>query len=181
MKSLTSAICLGVFLVLPSAAAAQSVFISEILVGNDRSYCDSFGDDPDWIELFNPSDTAVNLGGWYLTDDPKEIPHRWMFPPDVVIQPHSYLLVFVKNKKVENRTRTDGKNLHISNFRLDARKGEVIALLSSKDVEVHRIRFGKQSRDVSLGTSDRSEPAVPQKWPTPGAPNNGPKPPNRCP
>ena len=34
-----------------STAEAQTVFISELLVGNDRSLCDSFGDDPDWVEL----------------------------------------------------------------------------------------------------------------------------------
>jgi hypothetical protein len=176
VKPLITIVCLGVLLMLPSLAASQSVFISEILVGNDRGYCDSFGDDPDWIELFNPSDKPVDLSGWALTDDPGESLQRWLFPKGTVLAPRSYLVVFVRNKKARDSTP---KELH-ANFRLDARVGEVIVLLNPSKVEVHRIRFGVQARDVSLGTSDRLEPATPQKWPTPGVANGSPRPPSRC-
>ena len=177
VKPLITIACLGSLLMLPSAAAAQSVFISEILVGNDRGYCDSFGDDPDWIELFNPSDKAVDLGGWSLTDDPEESPQRWQFPQGTSLAPRAYLIVFVRNKRARESTP---KELHINTFRMNAKVGEVIVLKNSRNVEVHRIRFGAQKRDVSLGTTGRLEPATPQKWPTPGAPNDGPRPPSRC-
>ena len=180
MRFLRSATFLVVILTLPSIAASQSVFISEILVGNERVYCDSFGDDPDWIELFNPTSAPVNMGGWTLTDGHPKMPlqHKWQFPSDVVIQPQGYLIVFVMNKIAAHR---DGKELHITTFRLNAKEGEIIALLNPDGVQKHRIRFGKQNRNVSLGTSNNLEPAVPQKWPTPGLPNDAPRPPSRCP
>ena len=162
-----------------SCAAAQSVFISELMVGNDRAYCDSFGDDPDWIELYNPTDVAIDVGGWFLTDRPQALPKQWTFPPDTAIQPKGYLVVFFENKNPANRKRTDGKDFH-TNFRLNVKLGEVVALLNAKGVEIHRVRFGPQSRDISLGTSDRYEPHLQQKWPTPGVANDSAKPPSRC-
>jgi hypothetical protein len=167
-------------LVCASSAEAQSVFISELMVGQDRSYCDSFGDDPDWIELHNPTAAPIDVGGWFLTDRPQAKPKQWTFPPNTVIPAKGYLVVFFENKNPAHRKRTDTKDLH-TNFRLDIKLGEAVALLNAKSVEVHRIRFGPQGRDVSLGTSDRLEPFVPQKWPTPGLPNDAPKPPSRCP
>jgi hypothetical protein len=177
VKPLKTIVGLGFLLALPCAAAAQqTVFISEVLVGNDKVYCDSFGDDPDWIELYNPTDKPINLGGWSLTDDPGERPQRWQFPASAVIAPRGYLVVFARNRKNRGAGTQD---LHTT-FRLDAKVGEVVALSNPSKVEVHRIRFGKQSRDVSLGTSDRLEPATPLKWPTPGAANDSARPPSRC-
>jgi len=162
-----------------SAAPAQSVFISELMVGNDRSYCDSFGDDPDWIEIHNPSDAAVDLGGWALTDQLKRNPSRWTIPPNAIIDPRGYLVIFLASKNASNAKRPDAKDLH-TNFRLSV-NGDLVALRNPKGVEVHRVRFGKQERDASIGTSDRYEPFVPLRWPTPGLPNDAPKPPSRCP
>jgi hypothetical protein len=160
-------------------AAAQTVFISELMVGNDRSYCDSFGDDPDWIEFYNPTAAAIDMSGWFLSDRPQASPKEWTFPPNTVIQPKGYLVVFFENRNPANRKRTDGRDLHTS-FRLNVKTGEVVALLNAKLVEIHRVRFPPQARDVSLGTSDRLEPHVVQDHPTPGLPNDAPRPPSRC-
>ena len=39
--------------------------------------CD--GDYPDWIEIYNTADSAVDLNGFALSDDPEE-PFKWVFP-----------------------------------------------------------------------------------------------------
>ena len=177
---MTRLILTAVVLVLSaSAASAQSVFISELMVGDDKTYCDSFGDDPDWLEIHNPSDVPVNLAGWTLTDRPSKSVSKWTFPPDTIVRPGGYLVVFFENRNVANRTRKDGNDIH-TNFRLNAVKGEVIVLVNPKQVEVHRVRFGPQQRNVSIGTSDPDRPLVPQKWPTPGVANDAPQPPSRC-
>jgi hypothetical protein len=177
MKHLILTACAFLFTVM--TAGAQSPFISELMVGHDGTYCDGFGDDPDWLEIFNPTDAPVDLAGWALSDTPKKAPGKWRFPPNTVIQPRSRLVVFFETKNAANRKRTDGTDLHTS-FRLNSVVGEDIVLLTPKLVEAHRVAFGPQKRNVSIGTSDPFEPLVPQQWPTPGLPNDAPQPPSRC-
>lgn len=177
MKHVTLTAC--VFLFTAAAAGAQSLFISELMVGQDGIYCDSFGDDPDWLEIYNPTDAPVDAAGWALSDTPKKKPGKWLFPPNTVIQPRARLVVFFEPKNVANRKRTDGTDLHTS-FRLNATVGETIVLFTPKLVEAHRVEFGAQTRNVSIGTSDPFEPMVAQKAPTPGLPNDAAPPASRC-
>ena len=41
--------------------ANSDVIINEICVNNSGSSIDEFNDDPDWIEIYNKGDTAINL------------------------------------------------------------------------------------------------------------------------
>ena len=51
------------------------------------------GENEDWIELYNNTNTQVNLYGFYLSDDLNVIKH-WPFPQGTVIEPFSYLIVW---------------------------------------------------------------------------------------
>ena len=67
-------------LFLASNARAQ-VVISEVMADNLSSHVDEDGDYSDWFELLNAGPADVDIGGWYLTDDPLlltkwEIPRR---------------------------------------------------------------------------------------------------------
>ena len=44
----------------------------------------------DAIEMYNPNDTAVDVGRWGLTDDPNE-PDKFLIPPGVVIPPGGFM------------------------------------------------------------------------------------------
>lgn len=46
----------------------------------------------DAIEIFNAGDAAVDLGGWYLTDDKLDVPTAYVFPPDTLLGPGEYLV-----------------------------------------------------------------------------------------
>jgi len=50
-------------------AAANPVF-NEVMTGNSGVVLDQAGEDDDWIEIFNPGPNAVNLSGYYVSDDP---------------------------------------------------------------------------------------------------------------
>ncbi|MBI3867685.1 MAG: lamin tail domain-containing protein [Verrucomicrobia bacterium] len=45
----------------------------------------------DYIELFNPTSERVDIGGWFLTDDPA-IPGKFTIPSSTTIAPFSYAL-----------------------------------------------------------------------------------------
>ena len=88
-----------------------NVIINEFLTGNvsTNGLRDEDGDLSDWIEVYNRGITAVDLGGWSLTDDPDQ-PGLWTFPP-VTLGPGQYQVVFASGK---NRSATNGGNLHTS-------------------------------------------------------------------
>src|SRR5690348_7069147 len=49
---------------------ATGVVINEFMAANNSGYSDPAfpADKPDWIELWNPTNAAVNLQGWQLKD-----------------------------------------------------------------------------------------------------------------
>ena len=62
----------------------------------NATFEDEDGDHSDWIELFNPADTAVNLKGFSLSNSESE-PRKWTFG-NAVIPPQSFLIVFFSKK-----------------------------------------------------------------------------------
>ena len=83
-----------VFLLL-SAQAQQSVYINEFMATNVATYADLFDYDDfsDWIELYNDSDQAVDISGYFLSDDPDN-PYRWQLPEETQIAAKSFLLIW---------------------------------------------------------------------------------------
>ena len=52
--------------------ATPGILITEVLAANNRTEADDRGRYSDWIELHNPTDRPISLGGYTLTDDPDE-------------------------------------------------------------------------------------------------------------
>ncbi len=74
---------------------AQELRINEFLASNVRDYPEmyDFGDYQDWIELYNPGISEVNLSGYFLSDDAAE-PLKWSIPASASIPAQSYLLIW---------------------------------------------------------------------------------------
>lgn len=129
-----------------SRSPAQSVVISELMARQGGGLRDEDGDESDWIELHGPGSEAVDLDGWYLTDDELDL-QRWRFPP-VVLAPGGYLLVFASGK---DRSDADSE-LH-TGFQLSA-DGEFLALVRPDGVTVEHAfapSFPPQGEDGSWG------------------------------
>lgn len=76
--------------------AAPRVVINELLASNASGLRDENGDSSDWIELFNDGDTAADLTGWGVSDDP-DLPFKWKFESGQ-IQGGEYLTLFASGK-----------------------------------------------------------------------------------
>ena len=123
---------------------AQSIRISEIMADNGGSKLDEDGDSPDWIELYNTSDSPVSLDGWYLTDDAAALT-QWSFPA-TTLPAKSFLIVFASDK---NRS-VAGSELH-TNFKLSA-SGEYVALVQPNGSTIEdAFTFPAQQKDISYG------------------------------
>lgn len=60
-------------------AGSTSVIISEVMTGSSCLAVDDTDRISDWVELWNTGDTAVSLGGAYLSDDPADST-KWQIP-----------------------------------------------------------------------------------------------------
>jgi len=53
--------------------------ITEFMADNGDTLYDQSGATPDWIEIYNPTADPIDLGGYYLTDDPDDL-GQWTRP-----------------------------------------------------------------------------------------------------
>ena len=57
-----------IFFLLGSVSSVGQIVINEYSASNLSNYTDNYGENEDWIELYNTSSSTVDLTGWYLTD-----------------------------------------------------------------------------------------------------------------
>ena len=64
--------------ILGSAAVGDgaSLVINEVMAANTVTARDPQNEYEDWVEIYNPADTPVDVGGLYLTDNPVEFAHQ---------------------------------------------------------------------------------------------------------
>jgi len=129
-------------------AAAESLVplrINEVLASNGSSGSDPQGDLDDWIEIVNLSAEPLDAAGLTLTDDLEE-PTQWQIPTNdaslTTIPGHGYLLIWLDGDEA-------APGLH-ANFKLSA-GGERVALFDAQGLQIDRVAFGTQTRDVSYG------------------------------
>jgi hypothetical protein len=147
------------------APAVSPVLISEVLSHSETGV--------DFIELFNPNASAVDLGGWFLTDDP-ETPKKYRIAAGTFIAPLSYL---VFDEAQFNPTPGLGNS-----FSLNARGDDVYLFSGDANTNLtgytHGFTFGAAPDGSTFGryvisTGDEHFPT--QLAPTPAQPNPGPR------
>ena len=126
-------------------SSAADPRIDEFMASNKATLVDEDGDESDWIEIYNPGTTPINLNGWYLSDESSNLV-QWRFP-DVTLEADRRLLVFASGK---NRT-VPGLPLH-TNFSLNE-DGEYLALVRPDGSTVVQSfdPFPAQRDDISYG------------------------------
>lgn len=146
--------------------------ITELHATNASGLVDEDGEFSDWIELFNPGVSVVNLTGWSLTDDATDLT-RWEVPP-VALGPGEYRVIFCSGKDRSN----PGFPLH-TNFKLNA-DGEYLGLVRDDGVVEHSFApaYPEQVVDYSYGLEFASgDPQLTSflyfDAPSPGGPNVG--------
>lgn len=138
----------------PPLANAQQVIISEFMADNSSTLADADGDYSDWVEIYNLSDSTVDLDGWHLTDDETSL-SLWTFP-SIELEAGAFLLIFASEKN-----RTDpAAELHTS-FKL-ASGGEYLALVRPDDTisQEYAPAFPPQLPDVSFGQKQMTSTLV---------------------
>jgi len=144
--------------------------INEVMPVNLSYYPDRLGSCSDWIEIYNPGNTTVNLGGMYITDN-IDNPGKWLIPGNsplvTTVPPKGYLVLFADER------HTLGPD-HLG-FKLTG-TGELVGLsvkTSTGFTWVDTLYFPLLPSDISFGRY----PDGNNQWksfnvnPTPGAEN----------
>jgi hypothetical protein len=128
-----------------AAIDGAEVIINEFMASNQAAVLDensppadpSF---PDWIELYNPGSTDVDLGGYTITDD-LATPAKHLLAVGLTVPAGGYLLLWADDDE------EDEGDDHLS-FKL-AREGEEIGLYSPDGETLSAIEYGPQVTDYS--------------------------------
>jgi hypothetical protein len=127
--------------------------ITEFLASNAANLADADGDYPDWIEIYNPNATALDISGWYLTDNPSK-PTKYQITAGTTIAAYDYLVIFCNDE--DTHMPSDPDPVQHTNFKLDA-QGEYLALIKPDGATIvsqfgtSTTNYPPQTTDVSYG------------------------------
>ena len=76
--------------------ATAQIRISEVLASNRTTNVDDDGESSDWVEIVNAGAAPVDLAGWGISDDLRDL-LRWTFP-ERVVAPGEHVLVWCSGK-----------------------------------------------------------------------------------
>jgi hypothetical protein len=139
------------------------IIISEFMASNtsdepleEGELLDGNGDSSDWIEIYNPTDTAISLDGWYLTNDKSNLT-MWQFPDVLQIESGQFLIVFASEKTYEDNPQNypylDSAGYYHTNFNLDV-EGDYLALVRADGETIaheYEPEFPPQLPNISYG------------------------------
>lgn len=149
----------GMFCRAAEYEGAEYIQITELVADNYSGLKTRKGECEDWIELHNSGDSAVDLGGWYLSDS-EDLLTRWQFPQGTVIEPGGWLIVFCDSWQEEQPVG----ELH-ANFSL-SKEGEYLALTLPDGVSIVQQfypSYPPQYTDISYGLAEIEEKYILEK------------------
>jgi len=125
-----------------------TIVLNEILTANYGSITnlyDEDGDSPDFIELFNTTNSAIDLGNWMLMDGGE----KWKIPSGINIAANGYLTIWASGKdKSINQLHT--------NFKLSS-KGEYLGLYDDQGNLVFEVNYPNQYNRLSYGINTNGQ------------------------
>lgn len=138
----------------PLATRAQ-VVINEYSCANWRAYTNYYLDTEDWVEFYNAGATAVNLQGYYLSDNDNN-PTKWAFPANTTIAAGGFLRLWCSGRNLK-----DPQGVVHTSFKLTQTKNKAEHLVFSdpsgtilEDVEVEKTQVHQSRGRLVNGGSE---------------------------
>lgn len=141
-----------------------TVMLNEFLAQNEAGKKDNYGEYNDWFELYNPTESLLDLTGMYVSDNLSN-PRKWRLG-NLSIPPNGFLLLWADDDADQGANHVE--------FKLSA-EGEALGLFDTDEhlnMPIDTLVFGPQTTDVSYGrTQDGAEEWIFYETPTPGRGN----------
>lgn len=123
--------------------AVPDLVINELMASNDTAHADENDEYDDWIEIYNASDSDINLDGFYLSDSPNW-PNKWALP-NKVLESDKYLMIWADEDGSQGDTH--------ANFKL-SRTGETLGIYAGEAdgfAPIDVVTYPEQTTDISYG------------------------------
>ena len=118
----------------------SQVVINEIQSSNTSTIADNFGDYDDWIEIYNPDDAQVDIGGLVLKDNVD----TWQIPENTILLPNEYFILWADDEEDQGDYHT--------NFKLSATNGEFLGLFEPDSItEIESVNIPPLLENQSYG------------------------------
>jgi hypothetical protein len=121
MKNFISALIILITCLLQLNA---QIVINEYTGANYDTYTDNYGQYEDWLELYNPTATDIDIAGWYLTDRSSN-PTKWLVPSSFIVPANGVSIVYCSGKD-----EVAGGYAH-SNFKITQTKGNEVLMITN--------------------------------------------------
>jgi len=153
-----------------NTSTGEALIINEFLASNATILADEFGEFDDWVEIYNKSGDAIDIGGMYIWGDPEDtIPFRILDtdPSLTTIAPRNFLLLWFDRDLEQGILHVDNK------LSMDG-DGEAIILIGNDGKTIiDSYEFEPQNTDISTGRfPDGSDQWITFQNPTPGTSNH---------
>ena len=165
---------LAVVLLAVAMPGHAQLVINEIMQSNIECTMDDIHEFPDsWVELYNPTDEAISLKDYQISNKNK-VKKAWQLP-DKTVAAKGYVLVYCDKEGLENN------RLH-ADFRLESAKGCTVYLFKDKNAEPvdslpyvdNKPMVKMPAPDVAFGRkTDGADEWGYELTPTPGKANTG--------
>ena len=143
-------------------AADTNIVINEVCSQNKNILADSYGEYSDWIELYNPGSSAVDLTGYGLSDK-AEKPLLFTFPTGTSIKAGEHMIVFA------SKQQSTAAEFH-TGFALD-KNGDTVILSAPDGKVLQQIDLPTLGTDVSYGRTPDGSDKLEIMPPTPAKAN----------
>lgn len=143
----------------------QMIMLSEVCPHNDTVIYDKYGSYSDYIELYNDSDRAISLKGYFLSDNKDNL--KLYTLPEVSIDAKGYLILWAASATEDNELLLTANDLY-SGFSLA--NGDTLYLTNPEGFVIDKVKLPQTlASDISYSYTSSMvwEPASP----TPGMAN----------
>jgi hypothetical protein len=166
-KNITSDTLMTAYFVSDTAFKPQHyLYINEILASNNNGIKDDYFENEDWIELFNPSNSSIDLSGFYISDRAN---NKTKFQikgtsQQTIIQPRSFKLIWLDDDENQGTLHT--------NFKINANLDSIYLTLPNGIQTIDSTGFNNLPSDLSYGRQhDGDSTWIVFNEPTPNASN----------
>ncbi len=142
----------------------MSLVINEVCSSNKDSFNDASGASPDWIEIYNPNDVALDLAGIGVSDGAKN-KYKLAFPENTIIPADGYIIVCCDD------AASSAEGEYHAAFKISA-TGETIYLTHPQFGEIDSVEVPELDTDVAYGRYANGSETFTYITTTPGADNN---------
>ena len=127
---------------LPIIGSSQ-IIINEVQSSNNSTLADNYGEYEDWIELYNPTDSPVEIGGLVLKDNVD----TWQIPTGdtaTIIPSNGFFLLWADDEGYQGKFHT--------NFKLSASNGEFLGIYEKDSITlIESVNIPPLDADESYG------------------------------